>query len=115
MYVCMYVYVDKKQAVWGLTTGKSPVSKWMVLLDVEEKNCPKSRHHQLIIFSFLKKMSQSTCCCMSSGSSATKSSYPNCFSLRESFREDLNSYVLKSLQLQESTVNILSPKLAAKN
>ena len=30
VYVCMYVYVwgiyvDKKQAVWGLTTGKSPV------------------------------------------------------------------------------------------
>ena len=28
MYVCMYVaiYVDKKWAVWGLTTGKSPIS-----------------------------------------------------------------------------------------
>ena len=28
MYVCMYVYiyVDKKRTVWGLTTGKSPVS-----------------------------------------------------------------------------------------
>ena len=31
IYVCMYVYdyvmyVDKKRAVWGLTTGKSPVS-----------------------------------------------------------------------------------------
>ena len=26
MYVCMYVYVVKKWAVWGLTTGKSPVS-----------------------------------------------------------------------------------------
>ena len=26
VYVCMYVYVDKKWAVWSLTTGKSPVS-----------------------------------------------------------------------------------------
>ena len=26
MYVCMYIYVDKKRTVWGLTTGKSPVS-----------------------------------------------------------------------------------------
>ena len=32
VYVCMYVYVDKKRAVWGLTTGKSPVSVIYCLL-----------------------------------------------------------------------------------
>ena len=27
MYMCVGIYVDKKQAVWGLTIGKSPISE----------------------------------------------------------------------------------------